>query len=199
MSTLAQRPVLSDLAWNAQGSQLWLKRLALLVAGVLALTISAKVQITTVPVPVTLQMLVVMVVGAAFGPRLGGATLASYLALGFQGLPVFAGAVAGPAYFAGPTGGYLIGFFLAAVAVGALARAGWDRSPLTMTAAMVVGILCVYIPGVVWLSATWGAALGWENWYAYGVKTFIWVDALKLVVAVIAFPAIWKLVGDARS
>lgn len=199
MSTLAQRPVLSDLAWNAQGSQLWLKRVALLVAGVLALTISAKVQITTVPVPVTLQMLVVMVVGAAFGPRLGGATLASYLALGFQGLPVFAGAVAGPAYFAGPTGGYLIGFFLAAVAVGALARAGWDRSPLTMTAAMVVGILCVYIPGVVWLSATWGAALGWENWYAYGVKTFIWVDALKLVVAVIAFPAIWKLVGDARS
>lgn len=199
MSTLAQRPVLSDLAWNAQGSQLWLKRLALLAAGVLALTISAKVQITTVPVPVTLQMLVVMVVGAAFGPRLGGATLASYLALGFQGLPVFAGAVAGPAYFAGPTGGYLIGFFLAAVAVGALARAGWDRSPLTMTAAMAVGILCVYIPGVVWLSATWGAALGWENWYAYGVKTFIWVDALKLVVAVIAFPAIWKLVGDARS
>lgn len=199
MSTLAARPVLSDLVWSAEGSQIWLKRFALLVAGVAALTVSAKVQITTVPVPVTLQMLVVMVIGAAYGPRLAGATLASYLALGFQGVPVFAGAVAGPAYFAGPTGGYLLGFLLAAIAVGALARAGWDRSPLSMAAAMAVGILCVYVPGVVWLSASWGAALGWENWYAYGVKTFIWVDALKLVVAVIAFPALWRLVGDARA
>lgn len=199
MSTLAERPVLSDLVWNAEGAQLWLKRLALLAAGVAALTVSAKVQITTVPVPVTLQMLVVMVIGAAYGPRLAGATLASYLALGFQGLPVFAGAVAGPAYFAGPTGGYLLGFLLAAVVVGALARAGWDRSPVRMALAMGAGILAVYVPGVVWLSASWGAALGWENWYAYGVKTFIWVDALKLVVAVIAFPAIWKLVGDARA
>ena len=199
MSTYAARPVLSDLVWSAEGSRLWIKRIALLIAGVAALTVSAKVQITTVPVPVTLQMLVVMVIGAAYGPRLAGATLAAYLALGAQGLPVFAGAVAGPAYFAGPTGGYLLGFFLAAVAVGTLARAGWDRSPLSMAAAMAVGILCVYVPGVVWLSASWGAALGWENWYAYGVKTFIWVVVLKLVVAVIAFPAIWKLVGDARA
>lgn len=199
MSTLASRPVLSDIFWSADGSQVWLKRLALLVAGVAALTVSAKVQITTVPVPVTLQMLVVMVIGAAYGPRLAGATLASYLALGFQGLPVFAGAVAGPAYFAGPTGGYLLGFLLAAVLVGTLARAGWDRSPVTMALAMGAGILAVYIPGVVWLSASFGAALGWENWYAYGVKTFIWIDALKLVVAIIAFPAIWKLVGDARA
>ena len=199
MSTLAHRPVLSDLVWNAEGTQLWLKRLALLVAGVAALTVSAKVQITTVPVPVTLQMLVVMVIGASYGPRLAGATLASYLALGFQGLPVFAGAVAGPLYCAGPTGGYLVGFLLAAVLVGALARAGWDRSPVSMALAMAAGILAVYVPGVVWLAASWGAALGWENWYAYGVKTFIWVDALKLVVAVIAFPAIWKLVGDARA
>ena len=199
MSTLAQRPVLSDLVFNADGSQVWLKRALLLVAGVMALTVSAKVQIASVPVPVTLQMLVVMVIGASFGPRLAAATVGSYLALGFQGLPVFAGAVAGPAYLAGPTGGYLVGFLIAAWAVGHLARAGWDRSHLTMAAAMAVGILCVYVPGVVWLSASWGAALGWENWYAYGVKTFIWVDALKLVAAVIAFPAIWKLVGDART
>lgn len=199
MATLTARPVLMDVLWQQEGAGLWLKRLALLVAGVAALTVSAKVQIATVPVPVTLQMLVVMVIGAAYGPRLAGATLMSYLALGFQGLPVFAGAAAGPAYFAGPTGGYLIGFALAAVLVGWLAREGWDRRPVSMALAMAAGILAVYIPGVVWLSAGWGAALGWENWYAYGVKTFIWVDALKLVVAVIAFPAIWRLVGDART
>lgn len=199
MSTLAQTPVLTDLFWRAGKTDVWLKRLILVVAGIAALTVSAKIQVATVPVPVTLQMLVVMVIGAAYGPRLGGATLAGYLAAGFQGLPVFAGAVAGPAYFAGPTGGYLIGFLLAAILVGALARAGWDRNPLSMAAAMAVGLLAVYVPGVVWLSAGWGAALGWENWYAYGVKTFLWIDALKLVVAVIAFPAIWRLVGDARG
>lgn len=202
MSTIATRPVLTDLVWQTEGSQLWMKRLVLLVAGVIALWVSAKVQIATVPVPVTLQMLVVMVIGAAYGPRLGFATVASYLVLGAQGLPVFAGTPEkgiGLAYMMGPTGGYLIGFALAAFVVGALARSGFDRNPLTMAVAMAAGILAVYIPGVVWLSATWGAALGWENWYAYGVKTFIWVDALKLVVAIIAFPAIWKLVGDARS
>lgn len=202
MSTLAHRPVLSDLVWNAEGSQLWLKRAVLLVAGVAALIVSAKTQIASVPVPVTLQMLVVMVIGASYGPRLAAATVASYLALGMAGQPVFAGTPEkgiGLAYMMGPTGGYLLGFLIAAWAVGALARAGWDRSHLSMAGAMAVGILCVYVPGVVWLSASWGAALGWENWYAWGVKTFIWVDALKLVVAVIAFPVVWKLVGDART
>ena len=202
MSTIASRPVLTDLVWNTEGSQLWTKRFVLFVAGIVALWVSAKVQIATVPVPVTLQMLVVMVIGAAYGPRLGFATVAGYLALGAQGLPVFAGTPEkgiGLAYMMGPTGGYLIGFALAAVVVGALARAGFDRNPLSMIVAMAAGIPPVYIPGVNRLSATWGAALGWENWYAYGLKTFNWVDALKLVVAVIAFPAIWKLVGDARS
>lgn len=202
MSTLAQRPVLSDLFWKTEGNQIWVKRLALLVAGVAALWISAKIQIASVPVPVTLQMLVIMVIGASYGPRLAASTVAAYLALGIQGLPVFAGTPEkgiGLAYMMGPTGGYLIGFLVAAYAVGALARSGWDRSHLSMALAMGVGILCVYVPGVVWLSASWGAALGWENWYAWGVKTFIWVDALKLVVAVIAFPLVWKLVGEARA
>ncbi len=202
MSTIASRPVLTDLVWNTQGSQLWTKRFVLFVAGIVALWVSAKVQIATVPVPVTLQMLVIMVIGAAYGPRLALATVAGYLALGAQGLPVFAGTPEkgiGLAYMVGPTGGYLLGYMFAVVVVGALARAGFDRNPLTMAAAMAAGILAVYIPGVIWLSAAWGAGFGWENWYAYGVKTFIWVDALKLVVAIIAFPTIWKLVGDARS
>ncbi len=201
MTTLTARPVLSEVLWDAD-SNVWLKRAVLLVAGVAALWISARTQIATVPVPVTLQMLVVMVIGASYGPRLAAATLATYLAMGMQGLPVFAGTPEkgiGLAYMMGPTGGYLIGFLIAAYVVGLLARAGWDRSVPSMAAAMAVGILCVYVPGVVWLSATWGAALGWENWYAYGVKTFIWIDALKLVVAVIAFPVVWKLVGNART
>ncbi|MDD9978763.1 MAG: biotin transporter BioY [Boseongicola sp.] len=213
MTTMSARPVLTDVIWAAEGSQVWIKRAALLVAGVIALWVSAKVQIATVPVPVTLQMLVVMVIGAAYGPRLGAATVASYLFLGIQGLPVFAGTPEkgiGLAYVLGPTGGYLLGFLIAAYLVGVLARAGWDRSPITMAGAMAVGIVAVYVPGVVWLSSGFGLlgglggegafmGFGWENWYAYGVKTFIWVDALKLVIAVVAFPVIWRLVGDARA
>lgn len=211
MATLTARPVLADILWNASGSQVWLKRVVLLVAGVIALWVSAKVQIATVPVPVTLQMLVIMVIGAAYGPYLALSTVAAYVALGVQGLPVFAGTPEkgiGLAYVFGPTGGYILGFMIAAFAVGLLARAGWDRSPISMALAMGVGILCVYVPGVVWLSSGFGLlgggaegafmGYGWENWYAYGVKTFIWVDALKLVVAIVAFPVIWRFVGDAR-
>ena len=212
MSTIAARPVLTEIFMNDSDSQIWTKRLALFVAGIAAMWISAKVQIAVVPVPVTLQMLVVMVIGASYGPRLAAATIGAYLALGIQGMPVFAGTPEngiGLAYVMGPTGGYLLGFLIAAYVVGLLARAGWDRSPVSMAGAMAVGILCVYVPGVIWLCSGFGllgggaegsfAGFGWANWYAYGVKTFIWIDALKLVVAVIAFPAIWKLVGNARA
>lgn len=210
MSTATHRATLSEALWQADN--LWIKRAILFVAGIAALWISAKIQIATIPVPVTLQMLVVMVIGAGYGSRLGLATLLGYLALGAAGYPVFAGTPEkgiGWLYMLGPTGGYLLGFALAAWVVGLLAERGWDRSPISMAGAMAVGILAVYVPGVMWLSSGFhlflgplfeGAFMGygWENWYAYGVKTFIWVDALKLVLAVMLFPAIWKLVGDAR-
>ena len=209
------RPVLGDLIGPDAGVARLLKQAALLVAGVAAMWISAKVQLGTVPVPITLQVLVTMVIGAAYGPVLGMATIAAYLGLGAEGLPVFAGTPEkgiGMAYMMGPTGGYLLGFLLAAGTVGALARAGWDRSVASMAGAMAIGLVVMYVPGVVWLCAGLSlfgtvaagagaevfAGYGWENWYSYGVRTFLWVDALKLVVAVLAFPAIWRLVGDAR-
>jgi len=204
-------PVLANALWRSE--TVWLKRAILFVAGIAALWISARVQIATVPVPVTLQLLVVMVIGAGYGARLGLATLLGYLALGAAGYPVFAGTPEkgiGWLYMLGPTGGYLLGFALAAWVVGLLAERGWDRSPATMAGAMAIGILAVYVPGVMWLSSGFNLLLGpvfaeafmgygWENWYAYGVKTFIWVDALKLCIAVLLFPAIWKLVGNARA
>lgn len=213
MSATTLRPVLSDVIGFNAGAALRFKQVLLLVAGVLALWISAKIQIATVPVPVTLQMLVIMVIGAAYGPLLGASTVAAYVFLGAQGLPVFAGTPEkgiGLAYILGPTGGYILGFVIAAYVVGLLARAGWDRSPLHMALAMAAGIVAVYVPGVIWLCSGFGLftslagegafmGFGWSNWYAYGVKTFIWVDALKLVVAVVAFPVIWRLVGEARQ
>jgi len=205
--------VLTEAFGPSEGTARMMKQVVLFVAGIAALWASAKIQIATVPVPVTLQLLVIMSIGAAYGPRLGLATVAGYVALGVQGLPVFAGTPEkgiGLAYILGPTGGYILGFMIAAYVVGLLAKSGWDRNPLSMALAMAVGIICVYVPGVIWLYSGFSLfaglagqeafmGYGWENWYAYGVKTFIWVDALKLVVAVVAFPLIWRLVGDARS
>ncbi|HEU0222709.1 MAG TPA: biotin transporter BioY [Paracoccaceae bacterium] len=193
----------------AQGAAIWVRRLALMAIGVAALWLSAKIQIATQPVPITLQVLVVMTIGAAYGSRLGVATLLTYLALGAAGEPVFAGTPEkgiGIAYMLGATGGYLVGFVLAAGVTGWLAERGWDRNPVTMAAAMAAGLFALYVPGVLWLCGGFtllpfdGAfqGYGWENWYEYGVKTFLWIDALKLAVAVVAFPLVWRLVGGTR-
>ena len=103
----------------------------LALAGSLLLTLSAKVQVPFYPVPITMQSLVVLCLGATLGARLGAATVVLYLLEGALGLPVFAGTPErgiGLAYMAGPTGGYLIGFVAAAYLVGLLAERGWDRS-----------------------------------------------------------------------
>lgn len=196
---------LSQTLWLDQTQPNLLRKIAMVFIGVLALAISAKVQIAQVPVPITLQVLVVMSIGAAYGARMAGATLGAYLLAGLSGLPVFAGPIAGPLYFFGPTGGYLLGFFVAAVIVGALAERGFDRSPLTMLLAMAVGLVALYVPGVLWLTLGGNLFLGGEfggyglaHWYDYGVKTFIWVDAIKLLVAVAAFPLIWGWLGARR-
>ena len=101
--------------------------IVLAVIGSILLTISAKIQVPFWPVPMTMQTFVVLVLGVAYGWRLAGATVLLYLAQGALSLPVFA-AGGGLAYMSGPTGGYLVGFLLAAVAVGWLAERSWARS-----------------------------------------------------------------------
>lgn len=204
-ATVNRSVVLADVIGLNEGVARWVKNFLLIAVGVAALWISAKTQIATWPVPITLQVLVVMAIGAAFGSSLGFATLLTYLAVGAAGEPVFAGTPEkgiGLAYMVGPTGGYLLGFALAAWVVGWLAERGFDRNVFTMAAAMVIGLLVLYIPGVTWLCSPAGFAetygfsgYGWENWYAYGVKTFIWVDAIKVSIAALVFPAIWSLIG----
>src|SRR5256885_9623717 len=109
--------------WPARTSA-GLRFAALAVLGSLALTLSAKLQVPFYPVPMTMQSLVVLLIGLAFGWRLGTATVLLYLAEGLAGLPVFAGTPEkgiGLAYMMGPTGGYLVGFVLAAAFLGWLA------------------------------------------------------------------------------
>ena len=104
---------LADALWSPAAGSPAIRAIALAVIGSILLTLSAKIQVPFWPVPMTMQTFVVLVLGVAYGWRLAGATVLLYLAQGALGLPVFA-AGGGPAYMDGPTGGYLVGFLLAA-------------------------------------------------------------------------------------
>ena len=141
------------------------------------------------PVPITGQTFAVLLAGILLGSRLGALSQVSYLALGAIGLPVFAGGFSGVAYMLGPTGGYLMGFVLAAFVVGLLAERGWDRHFFTAALAMLVGSVVIYASGIAWLShfLTGKAAL------EAGLYPFLPGDAIKVVLAAMALPLGWKL------
>ena len=167
-----------------------MSQILLLVFGVLALAVSANIKLPFYPVPLTLQTLVVMVIGMSYGTRLGGATLLSYLSVGALGAPVFAGG-AGIVYFAGPTGGYLIGFFVAAIVLGYLAERGWSRSILKTALSMLLGTAIIYATGLTWLAQL----IGFQKAITFGLLPFIYGDTLKLVIASLGMPYAWSLIG----
>jgi len=164
----------------------------LVLAGTALLTLSAKLSVPFFPVPMTFQSLVVLLIGASFGPRLGALTLAAYLVQGAAGLPVFAGTPEkgiGLAYMVGPTGGFLVGFLLAATAVGWLVRRGAGRSFVSAAGTMLIGTVAVYAPGLLWL----GAVVGWDKpVLEWGLYPFVYGDILKLVIASVAMPLLWR-------
>ena len=165
-----------------------LAQLVLVLAGSALLAISAQIKIPLYPVPVTGQTLVVLMIGMAYGSRLGAATLLAYLVEGGMGLPVFAGGGAGWATLAGPTGGYLIGFLVAAFILGLLAERGMGRGPVSTALAMIVGTALIYVFGVTHLSGF----IGFEKAVAAGLLPFLYGDALKLVVAAGLMPLAWR-------
>ena len=171
----------------------------LAIVGSLLIWLSAKIQVPFYPVPMTMQTLVVLAIGMAYGWRLGMATILLYLAEGAMGLPVFAGTPEkgiGFAYMMGGTGGYLIGYVLAAASVGWLAERGWDRSVLTTTGAMLAGNALIYLPGLLWL----GTLFGWDKpILEWGLYPFVLGDLTKLALAAALMPLTWKLPGRPKG
>lgn len=178
-----------------RGSNTLLWNLLLVMAGSLLLTISAKVQVPFYPVPLSMQTFVAIGLGLALGPVRGTAAVVFYLLQGAAGLPVFAGTPQqgiGLAYMVGPTGGYLLGFVLAAFVAGLFARIGLDRNPVTaMVAALVAGAV-IYLPGLAWLGLFTGYG---ETLLAAGLYPFLLGDVAKALLAALVFPAVWKWVG----
>lgn len=183
-------------AGRAAGSRVTdvLRVVFLALVGSALIAVSSKIQVPMVPVPMTLQTLVILVIGMAGGWRLGGLTVLVYLAEGAVGLPVFAGTPEqgiGLTYMLGTTGGYLLGFLPATLVIGLLAEAGWDRSVPLAAAAMLIGNVFIYIPGLLWL----GSVAGWGNpILQWGLTPFIVGDFVKLAIAALLMPAVWRLV-----
>lgn len=199
MSTTTQNRVLAEAILPSEGQLKRVKQAVLVVAGILALAIAAKIKVPMWPVPVTMGTFAVMTIAAAYGPRLGLATIFGYMLVGMLGFDVFAGSTAdlnGWEYMTGGTGGYLVGYVLATLALGYFARKGWDRSAVMMGVAMLVGTVLIYVPGIAWL----GQLYGWDQpILQWGLWPFLIGDGIKLLLAALILPAVWKLVGTART
>lgn len=169
-----------------------LRTVVQVVAGVAFLALLAQVRIQVGPVPITGQTFGVLLLGAAYGVGLGAITTGAYLLAGGLGLAVFTGWNAGWATFAGPTGGYLVGFLLAAAVVGALAERGWDRRPASAALAMLVGNLIIYACGLSWLATL---APDLPTTLQWGLWPFLPGDLVKLLTAAAVLPAAWRWLG----
>ncbi len=216
MATIASRPVpskpvLTETFWEADGAALWVKRAVLVVLGIVALAISAKIKVPVWPSPVAISLgtFAVLTIGAAYGPRLGLVTMLGWMLVGVLGFDVFQSSSAekyGLTYMMGATGGYLVGYVLATLALGVAARRGWDRSVGGMALALLIGNALIYVPGLLWLNHLVEAGLfdaakyasPWSQTLAWGLTPFVIGDAIKLALAALLVPGLWTLVGKAR-
>ena len=201
-STAALAPSL--IAWRGMTA---LGEAIVVVLASFVLVISAKIFVPFFPVPMTLGTLGVMAIAATFGMRLGLLTVLAYLGEGLAGLPVFTytpPAFAGPAYFLGPTGGFLAGYVALAIIVGLAVDRGWGRSPLKLFTAVLLGDAILFAMGFGWFASFAhmssgaigaGAAIAW----AKGVQPFILGDLLKIVLTAAAVPAAWNLANASRG
>ena len=180
----------------------WTRTILLAVLGSAIVAIAAQISVPMLPVPMTMQTLAVLAVGAAYGARLGAITLALYALEGAAGLPVFANFQAGIFLPTGEiiaTGGYIIGFVVAAGLVGYLVEKGWGANVLKLSAAMLMGAAIVYGPGLIWLVGWLGVMKGVAVTSAIsialttGLLPFILGDIIKAVLAALAFPAAFSL------
>jgi biotin transport system substrate-specific component len=210
--SMTDNKVLVEATGLSEGAARLFKQALLVVVGIALLTLAAKIKVPMwpSPVPVTMGTFAILTIGAAYGPRLGLITVLGYLLIGALGFDVFAGSSAekyGLAYMTGGTGGYLLGYVLATLFLGWAARRGWDRSVLWMALALLIGNVIIYVPGVAWIyhiisagafdPAKYGSV--WEQTMVWGLTPYLIGDAMKLALAALLLPGLWKLIGNARA
>jgi biotin transport system substrate-specific component len=166
----------------------------LVLAGTAFVSLCAPISIHLgfTPVPITGQTFAVLLVAAAYGTVRGTASLLLYLLIGIAGAPVYAEQGHGWEVFSGATGGYIVGFVVAAALTGYLAERGWDRRFSTSVTVMLTGNVVIYVFGLLWLHHSLG--VNWPKALEYGLYPFVPGDIFKLYLAALALPGAWKLV-----
>ena len=149
------------------------------------LVAASKITVPTVPVPVTLQTLAVVLIALIGGRAVGLGAVLGFIGVGVAGAPVFANAGSGIAYLTGPTAGYIAGFVVSALIVGTLADRGARSSGWRTALAVVLGVAAIYLPGVSWLSMQ----IGTERAVQFGLLPFLFPEALKIALALAVMAA----------
>ena len=167
-----------------------IKNLFIALVGTVLLAISAKIKIPFYPVPMTMQTLVVLIIGVGFGWKLGVATISLYLFEGIIGLPVFSGTPEkgiGLAYFTGPTMGYLIGFLITVFLAG---KFSFDNNFIKNFLKLTFATSFIYILGMLWL----GGLIGWDKpIFKLGAQPFLLAELFKILLATFAINYIKKI------
>ncbi len=178
-----------ELVKNLKQSKL-LKYVFLALIGSIVLAVSSKIKIPFYPVPMTMQTLVVLIIGICFGWKLGVATVSLYLIEGIIGLPVFSGTPEkgiGLIYFTGPTMGYLLGFLVAVYISGKFI---YDNSLIKNFMKLLLATSFIYILGMSWL----GNLIGWDKpIFQLGAQPFLLAELFKILIATFAINQIKKI------
>ncbi len=185
------RPVLADLLPRGAVGDV-----ALVVGAALLTALCAQIAVPLEPfspVPITGQTFAVLLTGAALGARRGAAGQALYVLLGAVGLPFYSEGEGGIDVLVGTTGGYLVGFILAAAVVGWFAQRGMDRDVRTAAVAFLLGSIVIYAIGLPWLAVV--ADLSLSETLVAGLLPFIPGGLLKAALAAGLLPAAWRLTG----
>ena len=166
------------------------KFLFIALIGSIILAISSKIKIPFYPVPMTMQTLIVLMIGIGFGWKLGVATVALYLFEGLIGLPVFSGSPekgVGLVYFTGPTMGYLLGFLVAAYISGKFI---YDNNIVSTFLKLFFATSLIYVLGMTWL----GILIGWDKpIFQLGAQPFLLAELFKILIATISVNQIKKI------
>ena len=178
-----------ELVKNLKQSKL-LKYVFLALIGSIVLAVSSKIKIPFYPVPMTMQTLVVLMIGVGFGWKLGLATVSLYLFEGIIGLPVFSGTPEkgmGLTYFTGPTMGYLLGFVIAVYISG---KFSYENNLIKNFLKLLIAISFIYILGMAWL----GNLIGWDKpIFQLGAQPFLLAELFKILIATFAIHQIKKI------
>ena len=178
-----------ELVKNFKQSKI-IRVLFITLVGSVILAISSKVKIPFYPVPMTMQTLVILIIGIGFGWKIGMATVALYLFEGIIGLPVFSGTPekgVGLIYFTGPTMGYLIGFLIAVFFAG---KFNYDNNLIKNFLKLTFATSLIYVLGMIWL----GGLIGWDKpIFKLGAQPFLLAELFKILLATFSLHQIRKI------